>query len=331
MSLKEYMSKKDALLAKMQQASKPKKTKEDFADKRFWSPMSDKAGNKNAIIRFLPAPDTDVPWIEFPTYTFHEGMKKRWYINNCRFSLKDAEGKKLADPVYDLNRYDYDQGTETSMNNARRRKIQRYYISNILVVKDTIRPENDGKVFLYKYTQGIYDKIQNKIQGEFLKNDKGEIIRDSDGNPSEVISEPSNPFDYLDGSNFAVVYKIVDDKDASRGNYKDSKFVASSALYKGDTGKLEELHNQLYPLMPFFDESNFKSYADLKKQLMYVEGLDHWPLDEKSEADVKEEEAINKILEMDSNESKVSVPESEEISTDDFFASMSDDIEIDFD
>ena len=34
-------------------------------DDRFWKPAVDKAGNGSALIRFLPAPDIDIPWVKF--------------------------------------------------------------------------------------------------------------------------------------------------------------------------------------------------------------------------------------------------------------------------
>ena len=42
---------------------------------------------------------------------------------------------------------------------ARNQKRKLSYYSNIYVVKDPLHPENEGKVFLFKYGKKIFDKI----------------------------------------------------------------------------------------------------------------------------------------------------------------------------
>ena len=41
------------------------------------------------------------------------------------------------------------------------------YYANILVVSDPKHPENEGKVFLYKFGKKIFDKITETMQPAF--------------------------------------------------------------------------------------------------------------------------------------------------------------------
>ena len=41
------------------------------------------------------------------------------------------------------------------------------YIANILVVNDAKHPENEGKVFLFKFGKKIFDKITEAMKVEF--------------------------------------------------------------------------------------------------------------------------------------------------------------------
>ena len=41
------------------------------------------------------------------------------------------------------------------------------YYANIYVVQDKANPENEGKVFLYKFGKKIFDKIMEAMQPEY--------------------------------------------------------------------------------------------------------------------------------------------------------------------
>ena len=144
-------------------------------------------------------------------------------------------------------------GSEDDKNIARQRRQKKEYISNILVIKDEANPENEGKVFLFKYGVKIFDKIKEKLKPEF-----GD-------------TEPINPFDFYEGANFKLKIRKV----AGYTNYEKSEFDSISKLFGGDDAKLEQIWNKLYPLKPFIDPANFKSYNDLKDRLDKVLGGDY--------------------------------------------------------
>ena len=219
------------------------KGSESYKDDRFWRPEQDKAGNGFAIIRFLPPPNNeDVPWARL----FSHGFKGPggWYIENSRTTLGES------DPVSEMNTRLWNSGIESDKDIARSRKRRLNYISNIYIVSDPANPQNEGKVFLYKYGKKIFDKINEAMNPEF---------------PDE---DPINPFDFWEGANFRLKVRKV----AGFVNYDKSEFDTTSALLDGDDENLETLWNNQYSLNEFTDPENFKAYDDLKKRLENVLG-----------------------------------------------------------
>ena len=229
------------LTKKLESAEK----KNSYQDDRFWKPTLDKASNGMAVFRFLPAPENeDMPWAKLYTHAFKVGG--RWYIENSRTTI----GEK--DPVSEMNSELWNSGLESDKDIARDRKRKLSYISNILVLKDPGAPENEGKVFLYKYGVKIFNKIQEAMQPEFDDED------------------PINPFDYWAGANFKLKVRKV----GGYINYDKSEFESPSELLGGDDGKLEELWKTQHSLQAFVAPDQFKTYDELKKKLQEVVGDD---------------------------------------------------------
>ena len=211
-------------------------------DERFWKPEVDASGNGYAVIRFLPAPDGEtVPWAKVYSHAFQG--PGGWYIENSRTTL----GEK--DPVGEVNRQHWNNGTEEGKDIARRQKRKLSYYSNIQVVKDPKHPENEGKVFLYKYGKKIHDKILAAMQPEFQD------------------ETPVNVFDLWEGANFKLKIKKV----AGFWNYDSSEFDSVSALSSDDT-ELEATWKSEHSLEALTAADQFKSYEDLEKRLQLVLG-----------------------------------------------------------
>ena len=83
--------------------------------------------------------------------------------------------------------------------------------------------------------------------------------------PAFEDETPINPFDFWEGANFKLKLRKVD----GYWNYDKSEFEATSALAKKDD-ELEEIWGKQYSLKEFTDNSNFKSYDELKKRLDVV-------------------------------------------------------------
>ena len=213
------------------------------ADERLWKPEVDKAGNGYAVIRFLPAVDgEDMPWVKLYTHAFQGSGG--WYIENSLTTL----GSK--DPVSEYNSQLWNSGIDSDKEVARKQKRKLSYYSNIYVVKDPANPDNEGKVFLFRYGKKIFDKITASMQPEFED------------------EEAINPFDFWQGANFKLKIKKV----AGFWNYDSSEFAAPTALLDDDEA-LEALWKKEYSLAELVSADQFKSYDDLKKRLNYVLGL----------------------------------------------------------
>ena len=210
------------------------------ADDRFWSATVDKAGNGYAVIRFLPAPpDEDVPFIRI----FDHGFQGTggWYIENSLTTL----GK--PDPVSEYNSKLWNSGIEANKEIARKQKRRLHFISNIYVVQDSSNPDNEGKVFLYKYGKKIFDKLNEAM------------------NPQFADEEAVNPFDLWAGANFKLKIRNVE----GYRNYDKSEFDKVGPLTKDDA-ELESIWKKEHSLLSFLDPSNFKSYDELQAKLMKV-------------------------------------------------------------
>lgn len=218
-------------------------TKKSYQDDRFWKPERDKSGNGFAVIRFLPSPENeDTPFVRL----FSHGFKGRggWLIDNCPTTIG------LKCPICEANNELWNSGVESDKDIARNHKRKLSYITNILVVSDPKNPQNEGKIFLYKFGKRIFDKIQEKMQPEFDDEDA------------------LNPFCMWTGANFKVKIREV----AGFVNYDKSEFATSEPLLEGDNGKLEELWKTQYSLQEFVAPDQFKSYDDLKSRLDKVTG-----------------------------------------------------------
>ena len=227
----------DKLLNAVKEDSAPQE-KKSYKDDRLWKPELDKSGNGYAVIRFLPSCEgEDLPWAKLWSHAF-QGPTGQWYIEN---SLTTIGGK---DPLSEHNTALWNSGIESDKEIARKQKRKLQYYSNIYVVSDSKHPENEGKVFLFRYGKKIFDKIMAAMQPEF--EDESAI----------------NPFDFWKGANFKLKIRKVD----GYWNYDKSEFDSPTAILDNDES-IESLWKSQYSLGEFTDASNFKSYNELKTRL----------------------------------------------------------------
>ena len=231
------------------------------SDDRFWYPNVDKAGNGYAVIRFLPAPgEEDVPFIRMFNHGF-KGPTGSWYIENSLTTI----GKQ--DPVGEYNTQLWNSGLESDKEVARKQKRKLVYISNVYVITDQQNPENEGKVFLFKYGKKVFDKLNEAM------------------NPQFADEAPVNPFDLWTGANFKLKIRNVD----GYRNYDKSEFSPASPL-SADDSDMESIWKKCHSLQEFLAPSNFKSYDELKAKFNKVLGLDGSPAAARAKAAVAEDD-----------------------------------------
>jgi len=236
-------SKLGSLTAKLVKEVEKMNTSSGSSDDRLWKLDVDKSGNGYAVIRFLPAPDgEDLPFVKVYSHAFQG--PGGWLIDNC---LTTLNGQKC--PVCEYNSGLWNNGTDAGKEVARKQKRKLTYVSNIYVVKDPANPDNEGKVFLFKYGKKIFDKLTEAMQPEFED------------------ESPIDPFDFWQGANFKLKAKNV----AGYRNYDSSEFASQSALLDDDDS-MEAIWKKQYSLAEFLSPSEYKTYDELKKRLDSVLG-----------------------------------------------------------
>jgi hypothetical protein len=228
------------------QAQVEKESKKGGSDERFWKPTMGKDGNAAAIIRFLPPPgDETLCWKKVYTHGF-QGPDGSYLLENCLTSFEDEYGKAQQCPVCRANSALWKQGDEDT---ARQRKRKLQYYSNILVVNDPSNPENNGKVFLYRYGVKIHDKITAAL------------------NPQKTAlgTKPAiDVFDPWEGANFTLLVKTV----GGYWNYDDSTFEAPSAI-TSDESVMDSISEKVHSLVDYLPYES-KNYAQLEDRLNTV-------------------------------------------------------------
>jgi hypothetical protein len=207
----------------------------------FWRAEQDKAGNGFAVIRFLPAKQDDqLPWVQVYSHGW-KNEKGKWFIDDCPTTI----GRDC--PVCESNGVLWNSGSEKDKETVRQRKRKLSYISNVLVISDPKNPDNDGKVFLFKYGKKIFDKIKEAMSPEVVEGDPDV--------PKEI-----NPFDenLKTGANFKLKIRKVE----GFANFDKSEFTDAT-----DVDNWDEVLTQARDLTPFVDPAAFKSYDALKIKL----------------------------------------------------------------
>ena len=230
-------------LNKLAQNANSSYTNDD--DGKYWKCELDKAGNGYAVIRFLPSPSVDGddgdPFVKYYDHGFQG--PGGWYIEKSLTSI----GEK--DPMSEHNSQLWTSGIESNKELARKQKRRLHFVSNVYVIKDSKNPENEGKVFLFKYGKKIFEKLTQAMNPQFEDDVK------------------IDPFDFWAGANFKLKIRKVD----GYQNYDLSEFDSPNPLFEDDK-EMENVWKQEYSLKEIVDPSNFKSYDELKKRLDKVLG-----------------------------------------------------------
>jgi hypothetical protein len=117
-----------------------------------------------------------------------------------------------------------------------------YFISNVLVLLDPRNPENEGKVYLYKYGRTIMDKIEELMTP----------LSDTEG---------VDPFDPEFGANFRLraIQKTGEYPDYSRSSFDPPSSIGNEDFIATVLSRRQSLESIIAP-------SQFKSYEQLKQK-----------------------------------------------------------------
>lgn len=237
--------------------------KKSYVDDRFYILSKDKEMKGQAIIAFIPdmkyhtllqmfKNNTTITKSIIDPTTKEPKLQKRFK------SLWSPKSINLPDPFHEtyVNLWNSDPDT------ARKYKPQKRFISNIKIIKDPAKPENEGKIFLYEFSQTMANKLMEAL------------------NPSEADlqmgvtrKEIFNPFKgwvfilkCQKGANGIVTY------DSSTFQHIGEGKCIYGSLADMDTIKTKcaEDLKKTYDLDEFKDPKNYKSYQELQNDLYYV-------------------------------------------------------------
>lgn len=238
----------DKLLKAAGRTSLGKKNTNNEQDVTYY-PERDKSGNGSAIIRFLPGLESE----DYPYYVerFQHGFQanNKWFIEFCPSTL----GKEcpVCDDNFDtIGEYGkWDDVPEDVQAVIRKRGRNAGFSAgnycNVLVIKDPMNPENEGKVHLFSFGKGIADFIFGMAQP--IDDGLGET------------PEPVDVFDLLEGANFKFVIRKKD----GRADYSKSSFEKPSPCPDFN-------EDDQQALLPLVDEKKFKSYEELAERFAKV-------------------------------------------------------------
>ncbi len=233
----------DKLRAAMETASPADGAKKSYGDDTMWKPELDKTGNGYAVVRFLPTPEgEEYPWVSY----FDHGFQGPggWYIEKSLTTLSKQ------DPVSEYNTQLWNTGIEANKEIARKQKRRLHYVANVYVVSDPKNPDNEGKVFKYRFGKKIFEALKEAIS------------------PAFEDEKAINPFDLREeGANFKIKIRKVD----GYWNYDKSEFDATAPLFDNED-RLNEVFSQVHSLSDVIAPSEFKTYEELKEKLERVLG-----------------------------------------------------------
>lgn len=225
-----------------------KDTKKKYGnDETFWKITRDQADNGSAVIRFLDNGD-EPNFVKLWKYGFKG--ENGWYFENSPYTIGQKD--PASEHYFELRKMAEDTKDPALDKLAQNRSSKLNYYSNILVVKDPARPENNGKVFRFEYGKKIFAKIKAFMELQ-LEND-----------PEDRI----NPFDLFDGVNFRLRVK----KENGFITYDDSQFDTRSGPIADSDEEIEAIWNTRHSLSSLVAPDQFKTYDELKARLDIVLG-----------------------------------------------------------
>ncbi len=268
-----------------------------FKDDRFWM-FTKQNGNAKAIVRFLPQKDpTKSPYVKTFKHSFQNPETKRWFIEDCPWTLK------VACPVCKYANETYDEYKK--LPSIYRPSKDTWYITNILVIKDENCPENEGKVFLYRFGKEIFKKIEAAIKGD----------EDDDISPIKV-------FNMFEGHNFRfnVSEKMIEGFSKPVNDYEKCRFETNPSQISEDDDEMEKVYNSIYELDEFIDPSLYKTEAELKDKLANFLNVEKKSILNELQSQKKVTSTKEPVKELKETE--------EEDDNDDFFSQLDEDDEI---
>lgn len=230
-------------------------------DTRFWKLQRDKeTGTGVAIVRFLPFVAVSDNSINM--YVGYKALSAQRVVNGkTRYLIgKSPASINLPCPIGEFRNSIINNTDPLSEEIKKSLGYKNRFIANVMIVKDPLKPENNGKIFMFEFGANVAQKLQEW------------------GNPSEVDlatgAVAKNAFDPLKG--FEVKLKIARQGGNGAFSYGTSEIGAEpkQAIEGIDTPEkyIEWAKANLFDLDKLYRQSadEYDTYEELKDKLNFV-------------------------------------------------------------
>jgi len=237
-----YLAEQMGKLDESVRDAKDEATPTGFDDNKTWYPDRGSDGKGRHLVRFLPQmplEDKKVPFVPNFYHRIERGGRFFWELCPATIGL-ECDICIATKPYWKAP----DGSPEKQIAYTFYRKKQ--YVANVFVIKDSVHPENTGKVKLWKFGVTVFNKLMSKLE-----------------NDPELNIEGVNPFNLLTGADFIVEVATKD----KRANYDNCSFMTPAPFLGGDGKKIQAVLGMVYDLDEFGEESRFKSGEVLLESL----------------------------------------------------------------
>lgn len=223
-------------------------------DPRFWKLSRNDKDEGIARIRLLPGKIVDdseekiVPFVRVYKYN----ISLRPFGAKKFLDIESPQSIKRPCAINDLRKELYKIGTEEAKKVLEILKRSERYITNVYIVKDPIKPENNDKVKLWEF--GV------KLKEKFL----------SWNNPSkEDIAMGAKPVNVWHPQKGADI-KLVMRKAGGFYNYDDTTMFDPVPLAGGDQEKMKKIMSETIPLTEWLEPEHYISYEEEVEKLLWL-------------------------------------------------------------
>lgn len=241
-------------------------------DPRIWKPTRGKDDKTECVIAFLPVPFVDyqgaeegkwskedlTPCARIMSHAFQG--PKGWYIENSRqtFGERECPVAEWTIPQWAIQKKNNDMALKERLKEM---FANEKYFANILVIKDSSKPECEGKVMLFEMSKMYRTQLDKASKPDF---DTDPVF---------------DPFDPWTGAQLRIRF-VYEERSFGKRKVWVPKDAAQGLTWiqtgkpLGDDAFIEKTWKEEHSIMEYYDPSKFKTYAELKDRFCKVMGLD---------------------------------------------------------
>ena len=215
------------------------------SDNRFYTLPKNEKGEGSAVIAFLPDPE-------------RRPLIRLYKINTT--IIKDGQRRFCNEwsPTTINQPCPFQEAWQKLYNAGEREESRKFarstrYVANIIVLKDPLQPENEGKVFLYDMSQKFKDKLEQAVnpsqQDVALGVERKEIFNPTRGWVMRLVARKQ--------SNDMI-------------SYDSSEFIKQDPIWADPQVAYDNIVAKCYKLSDFLKPEAYKSYDELKQEFNRV-------------------------------------------------------------